>query len=161
MKHVLTPSILLLTAALAAPVEAQTAEVAFNPVQNYCTSLPNSTGVPARIAFSGSPNILLNNAAVVAYECPPSVFGFFVVGQSAVQFPYGDGYLCINPYQDFYRLTPVALTTHTGGCPRPIDYNLMPMLIDPGSTWNFQFIYRDLMGPAKFNTTDAVRVSFY
>ena len=130
-------------------------------VTRYCTSLPNSTGQPARVDFVGSAVLVVNDAALEASSCPPDSFGVFIAGEVAAQYPFGAGYLCINPYVGFHRILPPVATDSAGTCVRALDFLSLPMTIEPGTSWHFQLVYRDTAaGATQFNTTDGVRVRF-
>ncbi len=49
---------------------------------NYCDSTPNSTGLAARVHFSGSTSLLANDLVLMAEDCAPQQFGLFVIGAS-------------------------------------------------------------------------------
>ena len=66
-----------------------------------------------------------------------------------------------------FRLSPVVRTNAAGRGSFPLDYSLPPVgsgagQITPASTWNFQFWFRDPMGPggSGFNLSNGLGVTF-
>ncbi|TDJ66286.1 MAG: hypothetical protein E2O39_16715 [Planctomycetota bacterium] len=129
-------------------------------VTNYCTGLPNSTGVGASISVSLS---ITENALTL--EVDPAVggqFGVFYYGPDPISQPFGDGLRCIGG--DVYRLNPPQLVGGGGELTRHVDFTQPPASsgsaqILAGSTWNFQFGYRDLSGTG-FNLSGAAALVF-
>ena len=84
------------------------------------------------------------------------------MASSQTQIPFGDGFLCLtaNPH----RILPVAYCDATGASSLALDYTnpLSPAsLIQPGSVWNFQFLYRDpQLAGSGFNLSDALQATF-
>ena len=83
-------------------------------------------------------------------------------GLQTASTPFGDGLLCIGGQA--YRLS-AAQSDARGIAELPVDYGLPPSpaaAILPGSTWNFQIIYRDPAGPGGtgFNLTDGLTIDF-
>jgi hypothetical protein len=132
--------------------------------QNYCDALPNSTGTSSSIGWSGSLFIDDNLFALTATDAPPLQFGLFFYGSGQNSLPYGDGVVCVGG--GFYRLNPPGVIDGLGNYVRIINFPDPPTgsgsgEITPGSTWNFQFWYRDpLGGPAGFNFSDGLEVTF-
>jgi len=131
--------------------------------ENYCVTSPNSAGAGAEMDSAGSSSIAANTFTLVANGAPPSVAGLFVYGSNQVQVPFGNGFRCVGG--DVQRLS-VGVTDATGHAERTLDFNLPPVgsgpnAILPGSTWNFQFWYRDAapLG-AGFNLSDGLSVPF-
>lgn len=133
-------------------------------VVRYCTATPNSTGYPATIGVAGSLVVADNDLHLLAYQCPPSRPGVFLCGQGATQLPFGDGYLCISPYYPgLRRIGGVQLLDASGFVNYPMSFSTAPSAppIVGGSSWNFQFWYRDAAaGGSGTNLTDALRVTF-
>jgi len=127
----------------------------------YCVAAPNSV-------FAGGATIAVQGSAVVGQGefllevpalLPFNQFGLFIYGQGQVQQPAGDGFLCVSP---FFRL-PIQPVDIFGSVRRVLDFSQLPAAgqILPGSTWNFQFWYRDPQaGGSGFNFTDAIEVTF-
>jgi hypothetical protein len=81
-----------------------------------------------------------------------------------VSVPFGDGVRCAGGTT--FRLLPALAIGATGAVQRPVDFTVAPQpngqgLILPGSSWHFQFWYRDPMaGGAGFNFSDALSAYF-
>ena len=128
----------------------------------HCPLADNSTRLPARIGHGGSVSIAANDLRLSARQLPANQFGLFYYGPNAIELPYGDGTRCVGG--QVFRL-PVQTIDGGGEVLRQLDLSSPPQLagqITPGSTWSFQFWYRDPLGPggAGFNFSDALRASF-
>jgi len=142
-------------------------EVLGSSWESYCTTSPNSVGPGARITVGGSMNTDLSTFLLKVTEAVPYRFGTFFYGPDPDQVPLADGTLCVGPGSlGLFRLPALALDW-SGGVEYAVDFTVPPAgsgkgKIDAGSTWNFQFWYRDPMGPggSGSNLTDAVRVTF-
>ena len=131
-------------------------------VASTCQSSPNSAGPGAEITYTGSVFISFNDLTLVSTSCPPSQFGIFFYGPDATQLPLMDGYLCVAG--QINRLPP-TLTGPTGVGSWSLDYPNPPSpsgQITAGSTWYFQFWYRDPAGPGGTgsNLTDGLEITF-
>jgi len=84
----------------------------------------------------------------------------FTCGSTQYNVPFGNGYMCIMPFQGIQRMTPqnlVSTTLHKSIAAEPLEF----VNFVPGSSWNFQFWYRDYAaGGAYFNLSDALHVDF-
>jgi hypothetical protein len=144
--------------------EAEITELGCGSVTRYCTSTPNSTGQAATIALTGSLQVADNNVHLLAFQCPPTRPGLFLYGANPTQIPFADGYLCISPfYPGLHRAGGALLLDQAGTATQQLDFSALPpgAGIQPGSTWNFQFWYRDLAaGGSGSNLTDALSVTF-
>ncbi|HVS11243.1 MAG TPA: hypothetical protein VMS76_15345, partial [Planctomycetota bacterium] len=86
-------------------------------------------------------------------------------GARAVQTPFGDGWKCVGTGGvGIFRL-PVLKTAASGTASWKLDVNAPPSpagAITAGSTWHFQFWYRDVGGPvgSGFNLSDALTATF-
>lgn len=128
---------------------------------NYCTALPNSGGSIAHISWSGS---LLLADGTFQLQCSglppaPSSFGLFTYGQTQMNVPFGNGYLCIQPLGGIFRMPTQSLaeTVTRGIIDSPVQFSQF----QPGSTWNFQFWYRDPQaGGSNFNLSDGLSIQF-
>jgi len=133
-------------------------------VTRYCTSTPNSTGLAASIGLTGSLSVTANAAHLLAFQCPPSHFGLFVYGATQTQIPFANGYLCISPFNPgIFRAGHSLQIDTTGAADLPLDLSnpSLNAAIVGGSTWNFQFWYRDHpAGGTGFNLSDALSVTF-
>ncbi|MCP3919877.1 MAG: hypothetical protein GY711_30460 [bacterium] len=130
----------------------------------YCTNAVNSTGFAAEMSMAGSLSVVQNDLWLSVAHCPDEAFGLFFYGQGEVQFPLGDGYLCVSPYAPgLFRIMPIVQADPSGEAGMPIDLNALPSggEIEAGSTWNFQFWYRDpAAGNTGSNLSNAIRASF-
>jgi hypothetical protein len=129
----------------------------------YCESGPNSQGMTAHISWGGSLQLhdntfnLQNSGAIIH----PASFGMFTYGPNQTNVPFGNGTLCISPFNPgIYRMPVQALTAPTivlAMEDAPGNF----ALITPGSSWNFQFWYRDPnAGGSKFNLSNGLHVDF-
>jgi hypothetical protein len=133
----------------------------------YCSGAPNSVGAGASIGWSGTYAHASNGLVLEASGAPPGQFGVFIYGRSADLAPFGDGWLCLQaqPVGLFRLLPPVAIDA-AGAAQHALDLGARPAhagsgLIAPGSSWNFQFWYRDPgAGGTGFNASDALAVTF-
>jgi len=130
----------------------------------YCTSLPNSTGVAATIDLTGSMSVSGSDTELLAWGCPPNRVGLFVYGRSAVQMPFCNGILCVSPYAPGLLRIPALVAIDSAGTARcPLDFKVLPPNhpITGGSTWYFQFFFRDhAAGGSGANLTNGARVTF-
>ncbi len=128
---------------------------------NYCFSVPGTHGLSATLAAQGSTSLAAADFALLVEDARPNVFGFVFQGTGEVQVPLGDGFLCVGA--DQARYAPITVDG-SGSALFPIDYAAPPLpaaQILPGSSWNFQFWYRDASPTgAGSNLTDAVAATF-
>jgi hypothetical protein len=136
-----------------------------SPTGQYCTAQLNSTGNPGAISFRGSPSITLNTAVLGAQDLPLGTIGFFFFGAQRTQqyMPSSNATLCV--IGSLHRFPSVVTDPIFGIASYPLDFtnpNSNAHLITAGSTWNFQFWYRDVdfFGNATSNMTNAVGVHF-
>lgn len=128
--------------------------------QNYCTGAPNSAGTGASMSTSGSTSILTNDLVLTATGCPANQFGVFFYGPNQTQVVLGDGFRCVGG--SLYRL-PAVSTDVLGIGSYALNHGNLPLGGDiaTGSTWNFQFWFRDPpFGGAGYNTSDAIQITF-
>lgn len=133
----------------------------------YCSpAAVNSTGVPARIGYTGTWSIGNGNLSLTASDLPDSMPGIFYYGPNAIQTPFGNGFRCVGAGSlGTFRLGP-PLTPVGGKVTRPLDFGSGPLgsgpgAVSPGVTFNFQFWYRDIpAGGAFFNLSEALQVFF-
>lgn len=135
-------------------------------VESVCISAPNSAGPGASLRSIGNPELAPNNFGFSLSGAPAQQFGLVYFGSVSAQLPFGDGWLCISPFEGgLTRLPPVFQTDNSGAAQVMLDFQTPPLLNGPissFSTWYFQAWYRDLQGPGGlgFNTSDALRVTF-
>ena len=136
-------------------------------MKNYCLSTPNSSGERARLRVDGSNSITTNNMRFAAHDLPGRQFGIVFYGLTQIQVPMGNGYLCVGGGGlGLFRLRPVVSINAEGDASLQVDLNRPPSdtgngAITPGSTWNFQFWFRDPMATGSTtNLTDGVEIEF-
>jgi len=138
--------------------------------QNYCVSVPNSSGSAARIGWSGSISIGANDLVLDVQGAVPGRPGFFLTSTSASALRLGSvadlvpsGFECLGHRQHF-KIGPIAQVDAAGGAQSRFDAQNPasgPGSVTPGCTWNFQFVYRDPNGwSLQTNRSDALSVSF-
>ncbi|MCA8978488.1 MAG: PQQ-dependent sugar dehydrogenase [Planctomycetes bacterium] len=134
-----------------------------DPGVNYCPSSPNSAGSGALITTGGCRSVAMNNLVLSVSGAPANQFGIFFYGPQQTAVPFGQGTLCVTGSNGVFRLKPAILTSPGGTASRALDLTVQPANGGPGgitagSSWNFQFWYRD---PGfGFNLSDAVWVHF-
>jgi len=129
----------------------------------YCVGARNSTGVGASIGHAGSLSVGANGFALTVANAVPNQFGVFFYGAQETQVPLGDGLRCVGG--SLFRLQPATAIAADGSAVRQLDFTSPPApagQITAGSTWNFQFWYRDQAGPGGTgtNTSNALKVVF-
>ncbi len=135
---------------------------------NYCRGRPNSFSAGGGVmAYSGSTRMASNNLTLEALDVVPGTFGLFYYGDTQIQVPFGEGLRCVGAGSNaIFRLLPVTAADGFGANSRALDLGAPPAnagagAITPGSTWNFQYWFRDPMGgPEGFNLTDGLAVKF-
>jgi hypothetical protein len=147
----------LLLFLLALPAAAQ------GNAYNYCQANPNSTLTPASIGYVGS--LVLDDQTfgltVSGLPTHSASFGMFTYGQTPYNVPFGNGYLCVSPFgPGIHRMVPQSLTSSfltKSSFDSPAEFASFAA----GSSWNFQFWYRDpTAGGSFFNLSDALHVDF-
>lgn len=130
------------------------------PPTTYCVTTPNSSGPGASISTSGS-QVVGDNAFTLAVQgSTPNEFGIFYYGDAQANLAVGNGIRCVGG--STFRLS-ATLADGLGTASLPLDITSPPSgagQILGGSTWNFQWWYRDPMVGAGFNFSDAVSVPF-
>ncbi|MFT7668020.1 MAG: hypothetical protein ACI8X5_000706 [Planctomycetota bacterium] len=134
---------------------------------NYCSTTVNSSSQSAEMTHSGTTSLAANDLVVGAHRLPPNKPGLMFYGPTQVEIPYGDGTLCSGAGGlGYFRLQPILNSGPTGFVELPLDYDLGVLgsgdgQITAGSTWNFQFWFRDQEGgPAGFSFSDGLEVHF-
>jgi hypothetical protein len=131
---------------------------------SFCQTSPNSAGAGARIDTFGPLSIASNDFRLTARCAAPNQPGLFFYGGGRKFLPFGNGNLCVS--SPFFRLNPPVQVDASGHVLRRVDFTQPPSgsgpgMITSGSTWYFQFWYRDPMGGgARYNTTDGLSVTF-
>jgi hypothetical protein len=129
---------------------------------SFCASLPNSTGVAAHMSVHGTASVAANDLVLVVDDAPKRTLGRFLYAPVAgTPKPFGDGVLCLGGTT---YLLPIVTTSAAGGAASFPDLTSPPQpggLVTPGSTWSFQFLYRNAAGGASgFNLSDGVSITF-
>jgi hypothetical protein len=126
----------------------------------------NSTGNGALLAPCGTASVAADDLLLNATDLTPNQFGIFFMAAGTGSFPFGDGQRCaVGTTYRFSLHNSGPSGTVTGG-PGLVAFSAAqfaePGPIDPGETWNFQYWYRDALGPcgSSFNLTNAVAVTF-
>jgi hypothetical protein len=135
---------------------------------NYCIGAANSFSAGGAVmSNSGSTSVTANDFVLEVSDAAANKFGQFYYGGAQAQAPFGEGFRCVGSSgTGTFRLNPIGSTDAQGVLSRPVDFdqppaNAGPGEIAPGSTWNFQFWFRDPMGgPSAFNLSDGLSVSF-
>lgn len=129
----------------------------------YCTVSPNSAGPGAVMLNGGTVNVGDNDLVLLSTGCPPNQNGIFYYGAAQNSVPFGNGVRCIGG--TVFRL-PITATSATGLASWPLNLNAAPAnsgpgQITPGSTWNFQFWFRDPPGGGEqFNLSNGLEITF-
>jgi sialidase-1 len=132
--------------------------------RTYCAAGANSAGPGCHLAASGSLELSANALVLTATGAPSSVPGLFFYGPGQTQQPFGNGFRCVSG--QVFRMSPVAVTSGSGVASRAVDLTTPPEgggpgEITAGSTWNYQFWYRDTAaGGAGFNLSDGLSLTF-
>ncbi|MBI5364556.1 MAG: hypothetical protein HZA53_15370 [Planctomycetes bacterium] len=117
----------------------------------------------ARIAMAGSASVSANDLVLAVSGLPPGGLGQFFCGRDTAYFANGGGHTCVTGVLARIRPKLYANAAGTVGLALdlsgPLGTSLLAMV--PGSTWNFQYWYRDLgTGPGAYNFSDAEHVVF-
>jgi len=130
------------------------------PPTNYCTGALNSSGTNAVMGSFGSQSVSANGFNLTCDQAVPNITGLFFFGPNQISIPFGDGFQCVGG--GITRMPPVSFTDLFGSTQKSVDFTSAPgNTITPGSTWNFQYWYRDTMaGMSGFNTSDGLNVEF-
>ncbi|MEM9801217.1 MAG: S8 family serine peptidase [Planctomycetota bacterium] len=134
-------------------------------ITNYCIAEPNSTGGAAFLGASGSTSVAANDLVIFAANCPPNSVGLFANSPDRASTPIANGTLCLGAQTlgTIIRLG-TAPVDGLGNVVYSFDNTAPPLPIaqvTPGSTWNFQFFFRDLAaGGGNANLTDGLSVTF-
>jgi hypothetical protein len=123
----------------------------------FCTGAPNSTGAGAAIGYAGSSSIGANDLVLKVASAPAQKLGLFFYGNQQVPaIPFGNGVRCVGG--TIVRL-PAISTSAAGAAQQSFPYGSSQ--VNPGSTWGFQFWYRDPgAGGAGFNASNAISFEF-
>jgi len=132
--------------------------------EGYCTSTINSTGLAATMGCAGSLSVCQNNTCLAADGVPAGNLGLFFYGAQAARIPMADGYLCVSPYHPgLFRILPWVSAGSNLRAELQLDLDTLPQAgaITPGSTWCFQYWFRDpAAGGTGSNLSDGLRITF-
>ncbi|MCY3002642.1 MAG: hypothetical protein NTV21_12640 [Planctomycetota bacterium] len=132
----------------------------FSSADSYCTAGLNSTGQSVHIRATGSGSLSRNNLRLWASGLPAGSIGYYAYSVGQQSAPLGNGTLCLAGQRYFMPLQ----LEQNGVAMRAVQYGGSVTLggaISAGSTWNFQYRYRDpAAGVAQFNLSDAVSIPF-
>ncbi len=136
----------------------------FSGWTTVCFGVSNSTGFPANLTLEGSTSVASNNMNFEVDNLPVGVFGLAIYGRSSTSYPFGSGVLCVSPFfTGLFRVLPVQMSNSSGQVNYPLDLTALPAggEVIGGSTWYFQYIYRDVIstGPT-FNMSSAIEIQF-
>lgn len=127
----------------------------------YCTSTPNSSGQAATIRALGDESVAANNLKLFVEGAPQGARGRFVYGSSQQQVPFGDGLQCVGGSLFGLRLLDANVAGSAG---LAVNYGAQTIpagVIQPGSNWNFQFIFFDPKATGfGLNSSDALSITF-
>lgn len=126
----------------------------------YCAVVNNSTGNAAQISATGTTSIAANTFTLGVTNCPALAPGLFFYGTTQIQIVFGNGNRCVGG--TLWRL-PIVTTSPAGVASQLLNFPSLsgPAQITPGSTWNFQFWFRDgTVAPAFFNTSNGLSATF-
>tara|TARA_R110002096_G_scaffold79532_10_gene186826 strand:+ start:36353 stop:37660 length:1308 start_codon:yes stop_codon:yes gene_type:complete len=130
-----------------------------------CTGAPNSTGASGTL-IACNRNTSYGDLSLRADRLPVGSYGYFLVSPAAGSTPVGAGQLCLGPPAQ--RLLAgngaVCMANPDGFVHRTVDLANLPAsnVIQPGETWYFQYLHRDVdaNGLQTVQLTDAVSVTF-
>ena len=134
---------------------------------NYCSSLPNSSGLPSTMGAVGSAMASDNNLTLLADGLPWGVFGLFLVSRTQGSVPLGQGNLCLAgsigrlqaPGQIFQAPSNGRVSMRLDLTQIPQGFGFTAAVA--GDTWNFQAWHRDLVGGVlASNLTDGISITF-
>lgn len=128
----------------------------------YCFQGPNATGKPARLTVTGTESASEQTLVLSVRDCPAGIPGLFLLssGRESQFLANGSLELCLGP--EIRRLSPMATTGPAGVAIHALDFDDPPVAgsLLRGTTWYFQFAYRDgTGGSAGFNLSNAVAVT--
>lgn len=130
-------------------------------VTRFCTSGANGATIAATGSADFNANAGAGDLVLHADGLPGGSLGLFFYGASAqAANPLGGGFLCVGGGAPVWRLGVVGTAPGEQTVSWSLDYQAPPAAgaqIAPGSTWNFQFWFRD---GASSDLTDALEIQF-
>jgi DNA-binding beta-propeller fold protein YncE len=137
----------------------------FDETSTYCIGAPNSAGPGASIGYTGTTSVSIDDFTLTVSGAIPNKAGFFIYGNAQTQIPLGDGFRCVGG--TLFRLRPATNANASGMNTRFVNFTVSPAgsgpgQITPASTWNFQYWYRDPLGPggSGVNLSNALEATF-
>jgi hypothetical protein len=125
---------------------------------NFCIATANSTGFPAQIGSTGSTSVSANDMVLTCSALPPNSSGLFYYGPNQIQQAFGNGWRCVGGSVVRFGVQPIS---GAGTVTRPLNFPALSTPILPGSTWKFQFWYRNALGGgAGHNLSNGLSVTF-
>jgi hypothetical protein len=125
----------------------------------YCTSTPNSTGLPGAIWFQGGLSLAGTDLVLRGSNIPAGQSALFFFGPNEVQLPFGNGFRCVGGSVVRFPI----INTGAGDPAYAVDNQNLPN----GATWvpgvpvKFQLWFRDpLAGGAFFDYTNGLSLQF-
>ncbi len=134
---------------------------------NYCTAIPNSTGLAAQIEAQGSAVASDNNLSLSVTQLPLNQFGYALTSQTqglVIAPPGSMGNLCLGGTIGRF-VKQVQSSGSAGTFAFNVDLTNMPFTpavsVMAGDTWNFTAWYRDkFAGATTSNFSDAISITF-
>ena len=133
----------------------------------YCIASANSAGNGAFISPGGTSSLSTADLSFDCYGLPSNQYGIFYYGAASTETPFGHGYRCVSAGgMGLFRIPPAQQMDTFGDVGIASFLDQSPSnsglgAITPGSTWYFQFWYRDPgMGAPGFNLSSALSIVF-
>lgn len=130
--------------------------------ESYCNTSPNSAGVGALITATGSFRVADDDLQLSVSALPPHEPGLFFCGDLEDDVPFEGGTLCVGGTHGLFRILP-ALDSGAAGV-ATLDLELFAPPFDqpwsavlPGSSWSFQYWYRDAAATPGSASTSATQ----
>ena len=124
---------------------------------NHCILSENRSGPGAIISASGSLSVQQNNLTLVVEGANPNTTGIFIASPNRIPLPQ-EGMVCLD--SPILRLGSASIA-QDGTAFLTLDLTQHPQM-SAGSTWNFQFWFRDIGGPGigmvGANVSDAIEL---
>jgi len=134
-------------------------DVCYPPITSFgsCNSNPNSTGAVATPAMYRSRNYPENKIKLQVNALPSGSIGYFLASQTPDNVPmFGNssGVLCLGG-QIHRKHDELSIAGPNQSIGRSVDLTALAydQVVQPGSTWYFQFWYRDAGAPQGTNNT--------
>jgi hypothetical protein len=129
--------------------------------QRYCPTRPNSTGWPAEIDFEGSNSTGTNYLVVKCRNIPRGQNAILAWGYGGVPgYPFGNGNLCLDMWQGVVSFRDMQISNEMGFTSlRILPYPDFPLQIQPGTTFYYQWFFRDPVD-AGFNSSDGMSITY-